>query len=144
MQFGGVIDTYVRESVPWNNETWACQSEDIALACLAGGHKKKREREKETREGRGSACVSLARARSLFRPLLPSACYEGWYSSSDLKIWRMPENFSLRFSSPYSLIRKMQNCEMVCYSYSLFVFGVKTVYRDVHVTQLIAIDLSWT
>ena len=54
----------------------------------------------------------------------------------------MPENFSLRFSSPYSLIRKMQNCEMVCYSYSLFVFGVKTVYRDVHVTQLIAIDLS--
>ena len=31
---------------------------------------------------------------------------------------------------------------MVCYSYSLFVFGVKTVYRDVHVTQLIAVDLS--
>ena len=48
----------------------------------------------------------------------------------------MPENFSLRFSSPYSLIRKMQNCEMVCYSYSLFVFGVKTVYRDVHVTTI--------
>ena len=36
MQFGGVIDSYVRESVPWNNETWACQSEDIALAFVAG------------------------------------------------------------------------------------------------------------
>lgn len=30
-----------------------------------------------------------------------------------------------RLSSPYSLIRKMQNCEMVCYSYSLFVLVLR-------------------
>ena len=33
------------------------------------GHLKKRAREKETREGRGTSRVSLARARSFFRPL---------------------------------------------------------------------------
>ena len=41
------------------------------------GTRKKRARERETREGKDSPHVSPARARSLFRPLLPSACYAG-------------------------------------------------------------------
>ena len=42
---------------------------------LRSGHKKKRAREKGLPH---PSRVSLARARSLFRPLLPSACYAGY------------------------------------------------------------------
>ena len=48
----------------------------------SSGHKKKQAREKETRERERElphpSRVSLARARSLFHPLLPSARYVGY------------------------------------------------------------------
>ena len=47
--------------------------ETITTSQRRGRYIGKREREKEE-----TPCVSLARARSLFRPLLPSACYAGY------------------------------------------------------------------
>ena len=48
----------------------------------SSGHKKKRAREKGTHPSR----VSLARARSLFCPLLPSACYAGYYTCNYISL----------------------------------------------------------
>ena len=46
------------------------------LACVAGAWNKERARARE-----GNTRVSLSRARSFLRPLLPSACYAGYTSS---------------------------------------------------------------
>ena len=51
------------------------------------------------------SCVSLARARSLFRPLLPSACYAG-HEKPDLQI-RSSRNLPLGHK-PFILVRARQ------------------------------------
>ena len=46
---------------------------ELSIACVAGAWKS----QEKTGAREGDTRVSLASARSLFRPLLPSACYAG-------------------------------------------------------------------
>ena len=48
---------------------------ELSIACVAGVWKWWAQEKMDAREG--DTRVSVARARSLFRPLLPSACYAG-------------------------------------------------------------------
>ena len=50
-----------------------------SIACVAGAWKQWAQEKPGAREG--DTRVSLARARSLFHPLLPSACYAGYTKS---------------------------------------------------------------
>ena len=65
----------------------------MGLACVAGAWKWWEQEKTRAREG--DTRVSLARARSLFRPLLPSACYAGYYG---IDHW-MPAKFMGRLTA---------------------------------------------